>query len=1085
MSSPHLGRRLAGAVVLSVAAVAAATATPADADTGTRAVRVASPSGGALVSSGQVPVRLAVSRNVTSVKVFSGVRDLSRRFRRSGNAFVASVPRTALAPGENRLVVQALAGRRTVGSAVRTFVVARPAAVRATVHSGPTAAAAMTSGPATTRGYIPADGALPVSLNTATPTTAVLTVNGHRVADARAARYATAHSWLVSRGDGLRPGVNRLVVRAHDRTGRTTVKRWTVKRTATQTLAEAGPRERVVTRNRWTRLDGTGSSPGVSYAWRIVRAPKGAKPTLRGASTATPRFKTDVPGVYQVALRATRKGAAKKASAADATANSSEDVTTLDVAPALGDQGLYVDTDMQVDPTNPLAGYDTITIAGQPYTMGAGGMFVQLDPATLTVLRSGPASQVQPTAGTITVGVWMSGAPASISTNPYGSAVWIGTQQVADNESATPPSSGPGNPTTALHGWLQPAPTDGQASWVGSDMLQVQTRTASSTTTTNTMAINGQTYTATLPAGDVGGYHLLVLDNDGNPANGADGKLYAFDSTTASATAAENQLATDLSNYEANAGRWTVLLEAFGSVPAVAQSTGLSHIIAQAGGHADVISRFNGKTDGNGGVYALIAGLHNSSGPQTQVKETSFERAQSGSLSSLMVRGGTYDYDDYIPFVADNGTPDPLNSNRDSLLPALYAAPASWTNWVRVDQTGPLRAPSAGETAALKYIVGYATNPDQDWVDIAQPCPNAPDPIRGYYCDTNANDLETLYDELSHMTYDAADGQANDYTAADFATVQNTLMWETLDAKGIRSAMAQYETLFGSVNAAGVVQAQSIADTVKGQLNVDNQASNTSHILGVISSVTDIASSIPGIGPAFTFTSGVFSLASNLVPNSSTTDVLPDTVALGADNAATELTADYQAASEQLDTYGSYMVEDPAKLLQMGDLLKGPMAMNATSLQQFQWAGQWSAKQFLWGAILGSSYAEWYAPHGLLPTNPKCYWTTGPFTPFGNMDATGLWTGPSPANAWSDWWIGQNMPTNAFQNLARDNTGLSSSITDNLFAPIDTTVPPMSSTSTGIGAVMPYFAEANLPFNQLPTVQYGQGNKACVYDYNG
>ena len=176
-------------------------------------------------------------------------------------------------------------------------------------------------------------------------------------------------------------------------------------------------------------------------------------------------------------------------------------------------------------------------------------------------------------------------------------------------------------------------------------------------------------------------------------------------------------LATDLDNA-VGTGRLTVLLQGFGALPAIPDGSALSNALVSAGARADVVDRFNGKTDSAGGVYALISGMHAGGGANTQTRETSFERRGAGSLSALLVRAATDAYDDYIPFNSDNGPVDPVASNRYRLMPMLYAAPTTWDNWVRVNQTGPLRAPSAGETAALKSIVDYATSSGQNWVDI-------------------------------------------------------------------------------------------------------------------------------------------------------------------------------------------------------------------------------------------------------------------------------------------------------------------------------------------------------------------------------
>ena len=94
------------------------------------------------------------------------------------------------------------------------------------------------------------------------------------------------HGWLASMRDGLKVGRNVLMVESWDSTGRYAVKRWTITVNGSRPLAEAGPAEKVVAPNRWIGLDGSKSratkrGATLSYAWRVVSAPKGAKPQLR------------------------------------------------------------------------------------------------------------------------------------------------------------------------------------------------------------------------------------------------------------------------------------------------------------------------------------------------------------------------------------------------------------------------------------------------------------------------------------------------------------------------------------------------------------------------------------------------------------------------------------------------------------------------------------------------------------------------------------------------------------------------------------------------------------------------------------
>src|SRR5262249_55962699 len=139
-------------------------------------------------------------------------------------------------------------------------------------------------------------------------------------------------------------------------------------------------------------------------------------------------------------------------------------------------------------------------------------IFVQLDDQSLAPIATGTDATITPRAGTITIGVWDEHPIAG--TDAQGSRVWIGTAMVANNTTPNNPGSGSGNPTANLHGWLQPRPTGTStvtrtASWVDSDMLQVQTRAADSTPTSNSIAVNGNEYTSTLPSGDVGGFQML------------------------------------------------------------------------------------------------------------------------------------------------------------------------------------------------------------------------------------------------------------------------------------------------------------------------------------------------------------------------------------------------------------------------------------------------------------------------------------------------------------------------------------------------------------------------------------------------
>jgi hypothetical protein len=62
-------------------------------------------------------------------------------------------------------------------------------------------------------------------------------------------------------------------------------------------------------------------------------------------------------------------------------------------------------------------------------------------------------------------------------------------------------------------------------------------------------------------------------------------------------------------------------------------------VIQSIGGRADVVDRFNGKTDSTGGVYALIAGPSNTAAnswsPGWKASEASYERTQTNGAAPM------------------------------------------------------------------------------------------------------------------------------------------------------------------------------------------------------------------------------------------------------------------------------------------------------------------------------------------------------------------------------------------------------------------------------------------------------------------
>jgi hypothetical protein len=1046
------------------------------ATTSARVVRFAAPTDDALITSNVVPVTIKAGPQVTGVKVFAGTKDVSAHFTRSGSAFTAKLPRSLLTTGTNTLLVQAETSDHKAGGASRVSVVVPQAAPDLmTVSDGRAAAAASAKDPAADPGYLPSDaGQISVAIHTKSPTFAKLTVNGHHVADLRAGVRLEDHHWLISAEDGLKVGTNQLAVDSWDKEGRHSVKRWTVHRSAALPLTEAGPNERVVKPSAWVRLNGsktkaTRKGARITYKWRVVRAPNGAKPQLQNANTATPQFKPDRPGVYQLALTATQDGR-----------SSSEDVTTVDAVPPITPEGQFISTAM----SNMGGGRWAINIDGQDWvnsqTAPKPDVRVQLDEATLAVTASGDHTQITPKPGTITIGTWEN--TPGITNDTYGSEIWIGTQQVAYTGNSTAPANDAAAPH--LNGWIKPAATAGadDATWVDSDMMQVKTRLPSDTATTNTMEINGVQHHTSLPAGAIGGYHLIELDN-----NGAAKWQYLYPMTGNGSTDAPelSKLAFDIGNSSPNT---TFLLQGFGKLAAIDPTSDLGAKLQSIGGRADVASRFNGTTDSTGGVYALISGRsqtdHNTWSSYA-ADEASYERTKTASESGLLVRDAYSN--DYIPLTADSSAPDPAGSSRYGIMTTAYAAPSSWANWIR-DDDGSLRAPTAAETSAWNSL--YKQVLAHNWVPKTPLCSGAPDLIRAYYCKTDANALQTLMDRISgqlHFNSTTANGA---YDEQDWDNVAYSIEDEIGDVSNIRSAIADYQGLFGTASIDGAVNAPAIGDAVKAAIQKSSQTPTNASMENMLGAITSMESAaFPEVGGPLTFLSSAFSLMADEEPDSNVDDVLANQQ-VTQDTAATTLVAAYQNASTELSRYGDYLVTDPVKLQQGAQFLMNNDPQTTDANSDFVHAAEYATEQWLWGTDLSTAYSEFVWPDSL-GWSPSCSvngYVGDPFFSF-TQNTSGQWKSTEEPNA--GWWpnVGINSPASRW-HLGLDwdtadptrtdsyaagydvgtvptlkDVSIPSSITDPLFNPaVSATQAP--SASAPAGAVMPYFALNYLEFKR-------------------
>lgn len=1047
---------------LAIAAAGVGLAAPgASADDGT--VRVAAPAGGALITSSDVPVVLKLGPKVTRIKLYVGSRDVSARVRLQGRLATASIPRSVVRRGANRLLVESYAGKKRIGAARRRVLVGTAVPGLVTVRSGAAARSAVEDGPGKAKRYAPQPGSLPVAALSKAPTFATLSINGHRVYDLRAGSALTRHTWVVSTLDGLRPGSNSVVLRAHDAKGRYTVRRWTVRRSAALPLVEAG-NERVVRPSAWSTLSAKGTTAtrkraGLTYAWRIVTAPKGAKPQLRNATTARPGFRPDKPGVYQVALRARQVVKGARSAAASPAA---EDVVTLDAGPTAGvtAQGLYIDTTPQAvwnDPNNPPQ--PTFTIGGTSYTIYNDGfgpfqISIQLDATTFAPIDV-ESNILTPTAGVITINQWYgAGTPQS------GTTIYSGTTLVSSNGTGQYPPASPGN--VGVKGWMAADGGSSPTVWTSADMLPFKTRATTDTATSNTMEVSGQQYASSLASGATSGFQLLVLDSSGTPVSGTPA-VYSFDGNAADDGGQITALTAALK--AADTTDQTVLLQSIGAIkdPEAGTVTAWQALAAEIqalGGNQDVVNLLNGTVDGSGGGYALVAAN------QGKAAEASMERTKvGGTLSGLLTRNANGVLE---PDLSDPAVPDPLGSTRYAFQPLVYGAPASWGTWVRTKGSTTLSAPTAAQSAALSNIVSQAVA--GGYVGPTGGCPGAPDQFRAAYCNTVADQLVTLQNHLLRdITFDSQDGQQNNYTQSDFNTVQSTLNDELDDAVNIRSGIAAYQGLFNSSLFTSSSQMGQINTAIAKTINNVGE-STTSQYLAMTSDLLWAFGVEPETGDILNAVGGTLSLiADSDAATSPAQDILAEEQITQA-NDLSDLATAFQDAATTLNFIGDYAVSDPVKLQQLSQAMSvGQFSLNSNNSAAVADGLEFSVQKYLWGTMLATGYV-WYS--GELDFTPSPYCQKNPGTwvrPFANVAPSGYWAPPGRSD---QLWFGPYDASASFPEapvFSNSNVGLPGSITDNLFTPVNGKVAP-SGSGGPVGAVMPYFAQTYFQEKTLPAM---------------
>jgi hypothetical protein len=677
---------------------------------------LAAPRPEALVTRLPVRVVVRVPAGTSRLWVRVGGRDVTARFRRTrGSLRVAHLIRgDGLRYGPNHVVVRAeRRGRRPVAEA-RSFVLARrqDGLVRLRIRRGPvTSLDVRVAAPGLAAEHFGQPGEVERRLSVIRRSRTVrVWLNGRRVTRALDRSHPTRWTASLSASHGLRYGVNRLrLLVAEPDGGRYALlrRRFVVRRN--RHLAAAGWDTATRVGGR-VRLDGhrsrTAHGGRPAHSWRILSRPRGSRAKLRRAASARPLLAPDRRGRYVVGLTVTSR--TKRAAASQASASSSDRVT-LTVAPASllvpfkgftvenGRGGIQVGDTFYPNPSSdgktmqwltlnratlkpcdaaqPCGPSKNVTTGNSwfdPFASNEHSLQALTDALTaggndeLVILAkpmhgfSGPVKPDQVDAfnnALKLIGVGPIDPSTLRSPGPYGidqQLVIVGVPYGGDGSGWY--SQVFSELPDVLSGWLMP---DGVPSSKRVTQFRFQPERAafdtssSKTPTTNTMTIRKDPVTASLPAGQTGGFQVVELDPHKFTVVRSD--AYGYNGQLEAMAARLNQIRDQGSGY--------VAVQSIGrsaGFPAVARA------LADFGANPHSFMAFDGSVDGS---YAFVGGTKLA---RSEVVESSSTVA-SGESGTLRGRARIRADGLFKPAVAD-----PAETLELEMYDFVFRAPTPW-----------------------------------------------------------------------------------------------------------------------------------------------------------------------------------------------------------------------------------------------------------------------------------------------------------------------------------------------------------------------------------------------------------------------
>ena len=888
---------------------------------------VVSPSPSGLVTSGRLAVVLRSRAPRRAILVRLNGRDITGGLIAAGGGYrVSSSLGGPLHLGDNLITVSTnWSGRFDFDTA--QFVLAR-----------------RVSGLVSVQRLLVNGSAAPVTVSVRVARGAILrvSVNGHDESSAFT-RDGDKLVGLLGAGDGLRHGSNRLLLTAYTSSSRsareTTIsRRFDISRSTP--IASAGG-DRTVLAGESVSLRGAQSllgagDTGRSFAWRLVRAPRGSKAKLLGSARVSPWFVPDLPGTYRIRMTLTTKASRSAGrQTVGAAARRSTDTVTVTAQTnqpygipleSNGPGGaILVDGVAQPDTTRdtPLdSGISYAIIDRTTGTPTASGQF-QATAAGLTQLLG--VAQRHSDGTSLLVFNWAGALRdhrpllAQI-VNLVGAGALPGSDQFASNDRPGSVIGVPGAPAGSgffNHRDLPNLPGPGDMSgylrlngvtelfdFVFTSFVPVDTAPPSLTTATrSTITVGGTDYSVDHPA-NASGFQLVTLD----PKSLAliTNRAYVTNSTYHTGLPTVGQLASDLQSAADQPERPLVILQSYGQPKSASSDwdrAGLA--IQKLGGTRQVFADLNqpwaggvggDPTAGRLGGYAFI-GRTGGAGPPAEVSYPL--DGLPARLAGLLMLTRTADYEPMLvsPVAADGRAP--VN---EELVRIANQAPTPF----------PMLAPDTSRAeaqAAENYLGGPA---------VMKVC------LADEMCDVR----ETYYTKYNSAWQTIATALQDartecqlpheGFTPAVCEQVRSQLFDEVQAGNRVRHYLGPQglQQPFGAAGLPALANLGEISEQIQDAVNPQPQSSTASTVLTVISYVVQVgalagpqtAALASGLGAAFM-------LGGYLMKPGNSPNLIGPAVRTAAAKLGVELANRYQTAGDQLDGLGQILVSDYGKLM--------------------------------------------------------------------------------------------------------------------------------------------------------------------------